>query len=172
MNTDNSNGVKKIISSILIAAVVIGAGSFYAGMKYSQSASPVVAGQGQGRFAQGGNGGGMGGGGGRGRNNGGFSGGEIIAKDDKSITVKLRMPGGANADASGQNAQNTQGGSKIIFLSASTQVMKAVSGSPADLTIGQQITAMGTQNSDGSINADTVQIRPASPTGTPSSTNK
>lgn len=147
---------KTIITIAVI--IIVGAGSFYAGTKYDQSQSLAAAGSagnGQGNFQRGG---GQGNGGRRGGtgNNGGFSGGQIIAKDDKSITIQLRD----NRTPDGQQA----GGSKIIFLSDSTQVMKAVSGSLKDLSIGQNITAMGSANPDGSITAQTIQIRPASTT--------
>jgi len=141
--------MNKTITTIAVI-IAVGAGSFYAGTKYSQSQSLAAAGsmggRGQEAFQRGGD---MG----QGRragmmgNMGGFSGGEIIAKDDKSITVKL-----------GDN------GSKIIFLSDSTQIMKAAAGSLKDLTIEQNITAMGTPNPDGSITAQTIQIRSASTT--------
>jgi hypothetical protein len=136
--------MKKIIP-IIIVAIVAGGLSFYGGMKYGQSANPQTgstrtdfqqmrsagvgqAGQRSG-FGQG--------------QNGGFTGGEIISKDDKSITVKLR-----------------DGSSKIVFVSASTEVMKSVHGSSNDLAVGEQVTVTGSANSDGSITAQSVQIRP------------
>ncbi|MBI3442506.1 MAG: hypothetical protein HY007_01965 [Candidatus Sungbacteria bacterium] len=92
--------------------------------------------------------------------NGGFSGGQIIGRDDKSITIQLRAPDQNTDNGSGGQQQ---GGSKIIFISDSTQVMKAVSGSLKDLSVGQTVTAMGISNPDGSITAQTIQIRPAAP---------
>lgn len=79
-----------------------------------------------------------------GMRNSGFTGGEIIAKDEKSITVKL-----------------PNGGSTIILFSPSTSIQKSTTGSATDLNIGEQVTVTGNTNSDGSISAQSVQIRPA-----------
>src|SRR3989344_3765515 len=110
---------KQIIIVIAIAAIV-GTSSFYGGMKYAESKSS------RGRISQadfqnlqnlspeerqqrlqelGANAGGFRGGmsGNRIGGGGGFTAGEIIAKDDKTVTVKLQ-----------------NGGSKIVFLSDST----------------------------------------------------
>ena len=147
----NKNTMNKtIITAIMV--IIVGAGSFYGGIKYDQSAA-LASGQNTGANGTPRQGGGAGGRRGMGAN-GGFSGGEIIAKDATSITIKLRD----NPMANGQQV----GGSKIIFISDSTQVMKAVAGSLKDLTIGQNVSAMGTPNADGSISAESIQIRPAS----------
>ncbi len=75
---------------------------------------------------------------------GGFSDGEIISKDDKSLTVKTR-----------------DGGSKIVYFSAETKIGKTTEGAIADLAIGQQLMINGKSNSDGSLTASNIQIRPA-----------
>ena len=80
------------------------------------------------------------------RNSGGFVVGEIILKDDKSVTVKLN-----------------DGGSKIIFTSDSTSVTKSAQGALSDLQIGTQILANGMPNQDGSITAQTIQLSPQLP---------
>lgn len=69
--------------------------------------------------------------------------GEIIKSDDTSITVKLN-----------------DGGSKIIMLSSSTRINMAAQGSKADLTTGTQVAIFGSENPDGSVTAQNVQINP------------
>mgnify|MGYP002128294891 CR=1 FL=1 len=91
----------------------------------------------------GGPGGGFGGRGGMMRG-GGTVNGEILSVDGKSLTVKLR-----------------DGGSKIVLLGDSTQINKAATGTAADLTQGTNVVIFGTTNSDGSVTAMNVQIRPA-----------
>ena len=143
------NNMKKLIMIATVVAVAVGGGAFYGGMKYAQSQG------GRGNFANltpeqrqqlmanaGGAGFRTGTGQGRGGMNGGFTSGEIISKDGTSVTVK--MP---------------DGGSKIIFYSDSTEVGKFVNGMSADLEIGKNITINGTANQDGSITAQSIQIR-------------
>ena len=138
---------KNILTGIVVVAV---AGvSFWGGMTYAKSKTPTP-GNFVGANAAGGMGGqfrnGQGGqaGGARGGMMGGAVTGEVISKDDKSVTVKLR-----------------DGGSKIVFFSASTQVSKMASGVMEDVKVGEQITVTGTTNSDGSVIGTTIQLRPA-----------
>lgn len=150
--------MKKFLPIIIIVAVIFGATAFYSGMLYGQSKKPVsLSSQGNinnfrnltpeqrqqmmqsGGFnnrSKGAN-----------RQDGAnFTSGEVISKDDKSLTVKLR-----------------DGGSKIIFYSDTTQIMKLASSTMTDLNVGETISANGTANSDGSITAQSIQVRPNFP---------
>lgn len=161
MEKKNSN---MVIPVAVVACVLVGGISFWGGMKYQSSKNfggQFAAGnfqnltpeQRQQRFAQGGM---MGGGAGRrGGMMGGanFVAGEVLSKDDKSVTVKL-----------------PDGGSKIIFLSATSKVMKSTEGSLSDIQVGSNISANGKANSDGSITAESLQLRPTAPAVAPATT--
>jgi len=136
---------KKILLVIVAIVLVIGSGAFYGGMKYGQN-NRLSSFSRQGFPGQAGTNL-------RGNqvNGSSFVSGEIVAKDDKSITMKL---GAAN-----------QGGSKIIFLSDSTEINKFVAGNLNDLAVGQEVTVTGITNQDNSVTAKSIQIRP---TATPS----
>ena len=142
---------KKNIAAALIIAAFVGGGSFYGGMQYSQSKTSSRAGgtafanmtpeQRQARLQQaGGNVGTRRTGG---RMQGQFLTGDILTKDDKSITIKL-----------------TDGGSKIIYFSASTTIGVTTDGSTTDLITNQHVTVTGNANSDGSVTAQAIHIRP------------
>ena len=137
----------KKIFVIVIAGIIIGGGiGFYGGMKYGQSISVAQRSQAARQF--GANGGATSipdgrvvGGGGQ-----GFTNGQIIEKDDKSITIQLKT-----------------GGSKIIFFSDTTKISKTTDGFSADFEIGKTALITGKANSDGSITANSIQLQPAVP---------
>lgn len=130
---------KKIITGVI--AVVVISGTFYGGMAYGKSTVTTRGEFNSGQFpanASGARGSGI-----RGGVNGGFTTGEIISKDATSVTIKMQ-----------------DGSTKIALIASSTQVMKSSSGALNDLIIGTNITITGTSNSDGSVTAKSVQIRP------------
>lgn len=146
--------MKKMLPVFVVLLVLVGGGSFYGGMKYSDSkrAAGFAANMAGGANFRAGNmpgggaprGPGMGAGNTRGV---GFATGEILFKDDNSITIKLR-----------------DGGSQIIFFSTSTQIMKSPVGATGDLKVGESITANGSSNQDGSVTAQSIQLRPVTTT--------
>ena len=139
--------------NLIIALIVllIGAGSFYGGIKYSESKGPsnsIARGNFQNLSAEERqkmleNAGANAGAGfrQRGQTGAGFLNGEVIAKDAQSLTVKMQ-----------------DGSSKIIFYSNSTKISKSVDGLIGDVNIGARVMVNGQQNSDGSYTAQTIQI--------------
>ncbi len=141
---------KKI--GLVVIGILVLVGVFYIGMVYGKSQIPA---RGQGSQAFGLNGRSTAGGMRNGGNFGGMTVGEILSKDAQSITLKLR-----------------DGSSKIIFYTDKTPIEKNVSGVSTDLVVGKQVSVTGTANPDGSLTAQSVQIRPAMPTNpAPASTS-
>src|SRR3989338_9200543 len=129
----------KIILLVIAGVIIVGGGAFYAGIKYA-GVSRIPSGNFTSQMRDNQNGdigvemrGGQ-----------GFAGmtiGEIISKDDASITVKL-----------------PDGGSKIVFFTDSVAVTKNTTGSITDLVVNENVVVNGSVNSDGSINALTIQL--------------
>lgn len=140
------NKDKKIV--LIVGLIVVLCVVFYGGMVYGKSQIPAKSAS---AFSQNG----VASARGARSMGGGFTTGQIISKDANSITVQLTT-GGATS--------TTQpSGSKIIFIDANTTVAKTVAGSASDLTVGAQVSVTGTANTDGSENAQSVQIRPNTP---------
>ncbi len=132
----------KLLVPFVIALLVVGSSSFYAGMRYARASRADA-------FANGAFQGGPGGQrGGAARGNfargTGFASGAILSKDDTSLTLKMM-----------------DGSTKIVLFATSTEVLKSAAGSLADLAAGTEVTVMGTGNTDGSLTAKSIQLRGA-----------
>lgn len=68
--------------------------------------------------------------------------GEILDRDEESITLKLNG-----------------GSSRIVFIDEDTQINQFNPGSPEDLKQGVEVFVTGPENNDGSIDARTIQIK-------------
>lgn len=123
---------------IIIAAVIVCIGAFFGGMQYGQSKNSLPKGFNQNfqdikQLPQ--DKSGM-------NERGNFLNGEVITKDEQSLTVKT-----------------AEGNSKIIFFSDSTKISKIAEGEINDVEIGKQITIDGKENSDGSYTAQSIQLK-------------
>jgi hypothetical protein len=127
---------KKIIS-IGVIALIVGAGIGYEGA--TAFAHPAVASQTarSGGFAGGMRTGGAG---------GGFLTGTVAAKDAGSITLNTK-----------------DGSSHVVLVTPNTTVSKSVNGTLTDVATGSTIIVSGTTNSDGSVSASLIQMRPTTP---------
>lgn len=131
----------KTLVGAVVAVVVVGGASFYGGITYEKGQAPAASARGQ--FT-----GGPGAGRTGARAGGGFTTGQVVSGDANSITV-----------------QSADGSTKIVLFGTSTQVMKSTIGSVKDLSTGTNVVVTGTSNSDGSVTAQSVQIRPAGAAG-------
>jgi hypothetical protein len=128
-------------------AIVMGAGGFFAGMKYQQTKQPTFGRNGN--FMMGGaqNGNGQAINGqtrtGGARMGGGQVFGDILSQDATSITVKLQ-----------------DGSSKIVLYNDKTTVNKAAEATIADLKTGEKVAVFGQTNTDGSVTATNIQLNP------------
>ncbi|MCX6787242.1 MAG: hypothetical protein NTY93_01815 [Candidatus Kaiserbacteria bacterium] len=127
----------KIIWVIVLAIVIVGA-SFYGGMSYSKGkVADRQGGMPSGQFGEETAVTGK-----SGSQTGGFTIGQIISNDATGRTIKMQ-----------------DGSTKIILTSSSTQIMKMIDGTQDDLSVGTDVTVMGAKNNDGSITAQSIQIR-------------
>ena len=81
--------------------------------------------------------------------NGGLLTGTVASKDSSSITIDTK-----------------DGNSRIVLVTPSTGVSKSATGSLDDIAVGSTIFVSGTTNSDGSVSASLIQLRPAMPSAT------
>lgn len=130
--------MKNNLVMTVMVALLVGAVGFFGGMQYQKSQNPMSLGPGQiGMRNQ------LGNRGGAGRMGGRAVVGEVISSDDKSITVKL-----------------PDGSSKIVIVSDSTQYNKAATASKTDIKTGERVAVFGTNNADGSVTAQNIQLNP------------
>lgn len=144
--------MKKLTTIFAIVVILVGAGSFYGGMTYAASTARSAFAARGGNLGMGQNGptGGRQGGRGALGGSGGFNSGDVISKDDKSVTIKLPT-----------------GGSKIIFYSGTIEVGKFINGTMDDIKIGETVSVTGSVNTDGSVTATSIQVRPPRPSPLP-----
>lgn len=78
--------------------------------------------------------------------------GEIISLDDKTMTVKM-----------------ADGSSKIVLLSSTMTINQLADAKVSDLKVGSKVAVFGTNNSDGSQTATSIELNPRMPnlTGAP-----
>ena len=121
----------KNINILAIVLLLVGlGGGFFAGMKYQQNQTPQ-----RGQFrGQGQN---------QGRQGSRPVSGEILSLDGKSITVKLQ-----------------DGSSKIVLLTDTTSIGKTEEASKSALVVGEKVAIFGSDNSDGSVTAQNIQLNP------------
>lgn len=83
---------------------------------------------------------------------GGAAIGKVVSSDSNSVTIQMQ-----------------DGSSKIINITGSTTISKTATAAITDIQSGARIAAFGTTNSDGSINAQNIQINPMQRGGVPGS---
>jgi len=133
-----------LIIIAVVVLLVVGVCAFYCGMLYGKSQNARPFGNMQGIK--------------NGKINGGgsnFISGDIISKDNNSITLQL----------------SNNSGSKIIFFSSKTQINKSAAATSDDLAKGTSVSITGTTNSDGSVTAQSIQIKPSGQNTRPEQNN-
>ncbi len=118
-----------------LVAIVVGGAAFFGGMKYQQSQMAATQSAARAQFGSRG--------GGAARNGARGVVGEIISTDGKTMTLKL-----------------ADGSSKIVILSSSVAIYKATAGTLADLSTGARVSVFGTDNADGTVSAQNIQLNP------------
>lgn len=119
---------------MVLVAVIIALAAFFGGVKYQQGRQAKSLAQTRGQFGRSGQ--------------GAFRGGravtgEVVASDDKTLTIKL-----------------VDGSTKIIILSSTTNISRATQGSRDDLKVGTRVSVFGGENNDGSVTAQNILLNP------------
>lgn len=149
---------KAWIWGIIVVIIVAGAG-FWGGMTYAATKTPTVSsrfGGAAGAFAaRGGASGAFGGAA------GGGTVGTVVQVSNGSFTVQLPTSTSTTAAT----------GTKLVLVDSATEVDELETVPVSNIKVGQSVTVAGASNSDGSVTASSVMIRPATTrTGGTSST--
>jgi hypothetical protein len=143
---------KKVWVWGIVGAIIVAGAAFWSGMTYAESqrstvtsrlgtASATFAGRGGAGFAVGGAGGG--------------TIGTIIQVGNGTFTVQLPTSTSTSATT----------GTKLVLVDNATQIQALETVPVSTLQVGQTVTVAGATNSDGSITASNIMIRPAARTG-------
>jgi uncharacterized spore protein YtfJ len=130
----------KTIVAIVVAVVLLAVG-FGSGMAYGKRGSQQGYGARSGQMMNGRMGARTG-------QDTGMAAGEVMNKEAGSFVVKMQ-----------------NGSTKIVLTTASTTVSKMTEGSVSDFSNGTAVMVIGQNNTDGSITAKQVQIRPEGAAG-------
>ena len=129
-----------IAAAVLI--IVAAVGGFYGGMMFQKTQTSSFGTTGQNAFRQGGNFRAIPGQNGQSSNFRPVR-GQVISMSDNSLTVKL-----------------SDGSTKLVVLSGNTNYLQSTKAALSDIKTGDTVNIVGTQNSDGSVTAQDVQINP------------
>lgn len=142
---------KKAWIWVIVAVIVVGGAAFWGGMTYAQSAkssstaSRYTAGSG---FA--------------GRTGAaGFSGGSFAAGGATVGTVVQVGSGTFTVQLPTSTSTTATTGTKLVLVDNATEVDELEAVPTSNIQVGQSVTVAGTANSDGSITASSVMIRPS-----------
>jgi hypothetical protein len=131
----------------VVVALVFGGGGYYFGKQSATSATPTGAAAYAGRTGATGRTGSFAGGAGF----GGGTTGTIISTGNGTLTIQMAASTSTTATT----------GTKIVLFDTSTMVNELESVPASTLAVGQSIVVTGTANSDGSVTATSIQVRPA-----------
>lgn len=126
---------------VLLITVGVGVAAFFGGMKYQESTfvSKRVGFNGEGMRAVG-----MRSGTQQTRMGVRPINGEIVSIDEDSLTIKTQ-----------------DGGSKIVLFSDKMTIHKAATAEKSDMKNGEKVMIIGTENADGSLSAQSIQLNPS-----------
>lgn len=66
----------------------------------------------------------------------------------------------AKQDAGSITLNTRDGSSRVVLITPATTVQKSVNGGLSDVTVGSTVFVSGSTNSDGSVSASSIQLRP------------